>query len=80
MLHKLSEDTFIRSQSLPRNTTFQALSNPERKLENNVSIQKIPFEVQRKTSYNLQKLIVPKPPPMTTVALCQRPFPKECHI
>ena len=41
MLHKLSEDTFIRSQSLPRNTTFQALSNPERKLENNVSIQAI---------------------------------------
>ena len=41
MPHKLSDDTFIRSQSLPRNTTFQALSNPERKLENNVSIQAI---------------------------------------
>ena len=25
MLHKLSDDTFIRSQSLSRNTTFQAL-------------------------------------------------------
>ena len=41
MLHKLPDDTFIRSQSLPRNTTFQALSDPERKLENNVSIQAI---------------------------------------
>ena len=39
MLHKLSDDTFIRSQSLPRNTTFQALSIPDRKLQNKVARQ-----------------------------------------
>ena len=37
LLYKVTDDTLIRSQSLPTNTTFQALSTLDRKLENKVS-------------------------------------------
>ena len=37
MLYKVTDDTLIRSQSLPTNTTFQALSKSDGKLENTVS-------------------------------------------
>ena len=39
MLYKVADDTLIRAQSSPTNTNFQALSNRERKVENEVSSQ-----------------------------------------
>ena len=37
LLYKVTDDTLIRSQSLPTNTTFQALPTLDGKLENKVS-------------------------------------------
>ena len=39
MPYKLTDDSLISAQSSPTNTNFQALSNPERNLENKVSSQ-----------------------------------------
>ena len=39
MLYEVTDDTLISAQSLPTNTNFQTLSNPERKPKNNVSSQ-----------------------------------------
>ena len=39
MLYEITDDTLISAQSLPTNTNFQTLSNPERKPQNNVSSQ-----------------------------------------
>ena len=39
MLYEITDDTLISAQSLPTNTNFQTLSNPERKPKNNVSSQ-----------------------------------------